>query len=328
MESNNKNIDILIINFLTDDISDKDLLVLEDWKHKSPENLRTFNQSVQLWNHSKSLQLFDCINPVEDWEKVKTKFSNSTKEEPKIIKASFKISRVAAILLPLLLIGSVTFSLYWNVAGFGRWELAKTQQTKQEVTLPDSSVVELNKNSSLKYLAHFTTSKERLVELKGEAFFRVTHDKNKPFIVKADELKVKVLGTEFNIKESNYNTVVSVISGKVKVDAQNKQQSVLIKGEKVTYSDNVLNKENTNIINDIYWYTGKLEFKQASLDEICKVLKNAFPEVEDITNSAKPSKIRLTTCFENQSLKDIIEELHIHFGKKFTFDGKVLTISD
>ncbi len=327
MESNNINIDNLIIQFLTNDISERELTVLENWKSESEENLRNFNQQVQLWYHSSSLHLFDCINPLEDWKKVEARMNNS-KQTAKVIKGSFHISKIAAILLPLIIVGSIGFSLYWNVSGFGRWETAKSNQITKEVILPDSSHVILNTNTSIKYLVHFNQSEQRLINLKGEAFFKVSHNKNKPFIVKTDQVEVQVLGTEFNVNNKKSEAAVSVISGKVQVKGANNSKALLTKGDKATYSNGLLKKEHTITKNDIFWCTGYLEFHQATLNEICIALKNAFPEILELKNTSSPSKIKLTTSFKNQSLKDIIEELHIHFGKKFTFDGKVLTISD
>jgi ferric-dicitrate binding protein FerR (iron transport regulator) len=89
---------------------------------------------------------------------------------------------------------------------------------QSKVVLPDKSVVWINAGSSLKYNKSFNKI-NREVYLEGEAYFEVSHDSLKPFIVKSDALDVKVLGTRFNVKayENDQTVDVCLISGKVDV---------------------------------------------------------------------------------------------------------------
>ena len=90
------------------------------------------------------------------------------------------------------------------------------QQTVLNDTLSDGSVVTINKGSSISYLSKFK-GETRQVALKGEAFFNVTPNKEKPFIVSVNDVLIKVVGTSFNVKTINGSTEVVVESGIVKV---------------------------------------------------------------------------------------------------------------
>ena len=83
-------------------------------------------------------------------------------------------------------------------------------------TLPDGSFATLNKNSVLTYRAAFK-GKARKVQLKGEAFFNVKPNKQKPFIIDVNDVQVKVVGTSFNVKSVRGGTEIIVETGIVQV---------------------------------------------------------------------------------------------------------------
>lgn len=90
-----------------------------------------------------------------------------------------------------------------------------------KVILPDGSEVWLNAESSLEFPAAFT-EKERRVNLTGEAYFKVAHNEQCPFIVSSEQMQVRVLGTEFNFKSySSETSHVSLINGSVEVFTPN-----------------------------------------------------------------------------------------------------------
>lgn len=89
---------------------------------------------------------------------------------------------------------------------------------RAELTLPDSTKVWLNSLSKITYPTDFSR-KSRSVELEGEAYFDVSHDSERPFIVKTQHLNIKVLGTEFNVidySDSNI-TEVTLLKGSVEL---------------------------------------------------------------------------------------------------------------
>jgi ferric-dicitrate binding protein FerR (iron transport regulator) len=325
-----ENIQQIIVAFLTNDISKEDLLALNNWRNESFENNEDFEQIKLLWEKTAHLHLFNEVDVNSDWKKVKAQLSAKEQTESKIVSddapsLAFIWRRVAAVLIPVILLSSALY-LYLNVAGFGRLTAYKTNGTIMEVKLPDHSTVILNKNSEIVYPKNMAQQSNRRVTVSGEAFFNVTHN-NTPFIVDAGDAQVKVLGTEFNVKQLQDNLYVSVVKGKVSVETSS-QKVELVKGERAIYKEGVLVEEDLNSFNNLYWKSHKLTFTQASIKEICAELKNTFPEIKELKYTGKDEDIKVTTSFENQSLSEIIEELSIHFDKKIQFDGSILTISD
>ena len=116
-------------------------------------------------------------------------------------------------------------------------EVPLGSQTK--VILPDSSVVCLNSGSVLKYDPAFLRKKSREVYLIGEGYFEVQKNPEKPFIVHADDINVKVLGTVFNVRSypEDSEIEVSLIKGKVNVfsASETRDNVILASDEQLTY---------------------------------------------------------------------------------------------
>lgn len=110
---------------------------------------------------------------------------------------------------------------------------------QQTLILPDSSVVELNANSSISYRDNWTNKESRIVWLTGEAFFHVTKKQKtgQKFCVLTDDLTVEVLGTSFNVNTHHEETKVFLEEGKVKLNFDTFSEEMLMEpGELVTYS--------------------------------------------------------------------------------------------
>lgn len=145
-----------------------------------------------------------------------------------------------------------------------------------QLILSDGTHIHLNSESELIYPTLFTGNK-REVTLIGEAFFEVAKDKEKPFIVKANEMEINVLGTTFNVCSYAKDKTISttLIEGSVSVRANQGDTQIIKPSEQFTY-----NKENdrTNIRTvdtELYtsWIDGKYIFKHATLDEIINKLQ-------------------------------------------------------
>ncbi len=147
---------------------------------------------------------------------------------------------------------------------------------KSKIILPDSSEVWLNAGSRLVYPSPFEKN-SRTLFLEGEGFFIVAENKEKPFIVKTNQLKIEALGTSFNIKAyPDEPTEEAVLAeGLVSLDFRDKLYNNNIKvqpNQKVTFSK--LKKEylvQEVIVNDyISWIDGMFIFKDQSMDIVLK----------------------------------------------------------
>ncbi|MCF8714797.1 FecR family protein [Joostella atrarenae] len=182
---------------------------------------------------------------------------------------------------------------------------------RKEINLPDGSIVTLNAGSSITYPSEFNDG-IRIVSLKGEGFFDVFHNKEKPFEVHTKHLITKVLGTSFNINayEEQKTTKISVTSGKVKVYNNKKINEHLIKNEQITYNylDQTVIKGKEVSVNDIAWKDNIMLINDLSLEATTKVIEKWFDIKVKIDDDTLISK-KITGKFNNPSLEEVLESL-------------------
>lgn len=158
------------------------------------------------------------------------------------------------------------------------WQRMQAGDAGQTFVLPDGSTVVLNAHATLEYPRWFSQKPLREVRLRGEAFFEVAKDPDHPFVVHADPLEVKVLGTAFNVrtKEGNPGVQVNVKSGRVEVmHTGNGERTEITANEEVvleSVTDNLqIHARRADIA--LAWQTGKLTFKGESTGEVLRELE-------------------------------------------------------
>jgi transmembrane sensor len=179
---------------------------------------------------------------------------------------------------------------------------------KLAVTLPDSSEVTLNGNSSLTVSRHWNSSSRREVWLKGEAFFSVFHTRNhNDFVVyTSDNFNIQVLGTEFNVLNRDLITRVALERGNVRLNftEQGKNSMLTMEpGEFVEFNERsaFLIKNETQIKNITSWKEPLMVFEQTSIEEIAVMLKNTHG-VTLIVRDPDILKQKISGTVPNQSL--------------------------
>jgi len=157
-----------------------------------------------------------------------------------------------------------------------------------QLILSDGTKVWMNSMSSLKYPINFDQDK-RVVELKGEAYFEVSKDTTKPFIVKTNYYDVKVLGTSFNISSYSDNDVAytTLVTGKVEISGIKSKGNIklknnkliLVPGEQAVYSEGKqpeLSKRKVDVSKYTAWKDGRFIFEDERLEDIMKQVERWY----------------------------------------------------
>ena len=222
----------------------------------------------------------------EVWKNIEVAKNHNPVAHTTITSRNFRIwYKIAAVFL-LFAMGSIAY-LYWPANDQFITYTTQYGQTSS-ILLPDSSVVYLNANSTLKYAGNWHKKNPREVWLDGEAFFDVKRkaegDKEikstdpQGFIVHTNQLDVVVLGTRFNVNDRHGNTKVVLHSGKVKLQTSNKPDLLMEPGELAELSastDKLMKKiVDTKIYNS--WVNNQLIFEETPLSEIATILKDNY----------------------------------------------------
>lgn len=213
-------------------------------------------------------------------EKISSKTQNSqlrteNSESGRVIH--FPWQKIAAVLFVFFGVATILVFIL-KPSGESLTTVANPSGKIQVVMLPDSSKVWLNASTIIRYAKSF--KKDRQVSLEGEAYFEVTRDADRPFVVEADDLATTVLGTSFNVKafKSDRSTKISVISGMVKVTNNSKELGILSPSDELKFDRR--NKTRTiasvDTNNVLAWKNGKLKFNGESFAEIAVVLESWY----------------------------------------------------
>ncbi len=255
----------------------------------------------------------DNINSDKAWKKVNNKTS-----KPNTKKIIISILTAASIVLTFFVISTLTKN-----QGFTK---IITARNINSIELSDGSIVELNRFSSMKYPKTFEKS-QRNVTLEGEAFFNITKDKEKPFVIRTNKLAVEVVGTSFNVKAYPNKQIqeVTVKKGIIKVSSISKPQSriILHPGEKAIYSsiDSGIQKQSVKNENYISWKTKEFNFKNEKLSQVLNLLEEVYyitisiPENTDLN-------ILYTANFNSMPIENIIRTINSTFSINLTFKTK------
>lgn len=147
---------------------------------------------------------------------------------------------------------------------------------KKEVLLQDGSVVVLNSNSSITYPEEFGDT--RNIKLSGEAYFKVFRDVKRPFIVQTHDVKVRVLGTSFDINSYKHrSTKVSVLTGRVEVSSASGNKVVIVKNQQADLKRNADFYISTDDSSEgIAWTSNTIILKNTTLSETAKIIENWY----------------------------------------------------
>jgi len=219
---------------------------------------------------------------------------------------------------------------------------------RTKIVLPDGSQVWLNAGSNLDYNNSVFNKDLREVTLNGEAYFDVTRDPDKPFIIHTKKMDIKVLGTVFNVRSYSNEKIAeaSLIKGSIEVTLKDrKDQKIVLKpNEKISIANEeprvepkqnkiTLAKSNIspvpqivvkelkpnptyNIIGEIAWTQNKLYFEDENLEDIALRMERWFGKKVTIANESLKT-VHYTGNFENETMEEVLSYLKL--SRSFSF---------
>lgn len=203
-----------------------------------------------------------------------------------------------------------------------------------ELQLSDGTIVHLNSGTTLKYPVKFIAGENRQVFLDGEAFFDVTKDKTHPFVVNADNLNIRVLGTHFNVSnypEDNSTDVVLVegsvglYTGKEQFNAE--KNTILKPGFKGSYSKINNHIKTKAVVTDVYtaWIKGGLTFRDMTFRDISKKLERHY-NITIVNQNSKLSGEKFNASFGDEPIAKVLSYFNEIHGINYTLKNNEVLI--
>jgi ferric-dicitrate binding protein FerR (iron transport regulator) len=322
----------VLARYTVGDCSPEEAEAINGWRNANPDNELYFNKFKEVWLLSGDVPGHFKPDVAQAWEAVKA----VTVSNPATAAATSKahspwlvyISGVAAVLL--LGIFSWFRFFHGEQPNIPSSYLEKvTNSQRMQVQLADGSRVWLNTHSRFQYPEQFEGT-TREVYLEGEAFFEVSPNRQKPFLIHTRHTVTKVLGTSFDIKayEADTAITVSVHTGKVAFGREENQEKAveLRPGEQGIWLANVdqVSKRMADP-NALAWHTRKLVFQETPVQVVTQTLGEFFQMQLHIENTAI-NQCRFTGTFKEAKLPEILEALKLTLGIDYSITGKTITI--
>lgn len=308
------NIDDLLVKVLLGEASEEERGQVERWVSLSPANQHHLADFSKIWEESRRLAVRSTVNEDDAWNNFQRRVGADAHRP---LGESFAVNRSVVSSMPIRTWSWLQVAAVFMVIVIGSWlyynygyrpEQFISRHTADGVytdTLPEGTIVTLNKQSAIRYRRQLAGD-TRTVELEGEAFFDVTPDKNKPFMVYAKGVLIKVIGTSFNVKTTGDTTEVIVETGRVEITS-NRQTISLGMHEKALvggkYTVPVKQPNKDELYN--YYRTHEFECNGLPLGRLVEKLNEVY-KVHVMIGNSRLRDLPLTTTFRDESLDEIL----------------------
>jgi transmembrane sensor len=309
---------ILIIKFFAGEISDTELIQLKSWLELKPENRRIFDEENELWQQASIQTKFENYKNDSAWLNISGKFGlgkSRVKSVTLLRKNSFRLLIAAATVACIIAIGGISLwivsknSFHQMIAGSTIVETKEGE--KARIILSDSSEVILNSDSRVQYFGGYNLS-ERKVKLSGEAFFDISTNPEKPFVVQLDHMSISATGTRFNVFSFNNEDRVETtledgaiqvtVNGKVPINVRSGQQVVYF----VNTGEAIVRDVNTGTYTS--WKENMLRFNDTPFEEVLRRIGRKYNVTFEITNRDLLD-LKYTATFIDESVEEVMQML-------------------
>ena len=336
MEEENKHIDELIANYLTEGLDKNALDELKTWIAASAENQQYFIRQREIWFSAVSREAASVYDKDKAFENFRNRVE-SQKEIQSTSRRGFSLSalwRYAAVVAIIIAVGCIS---YWqgevNVKDtFADISVEAPLGSKTKLYLPDGTLVWLNAGSRMTYSQGFGVD-NRKVELEGEGYFEVKRNEKIPFFVKTKDLQLQVLGTKFNFRDypEDHEVVVSLLEGKVGLNnlLREEKEAVLSPDERAVLNkaNGLLTVESVTASNASQWTDGYLFFDEELLPDIAKELERSYNVKIHIANdSLKTFRFYVNFVRREQNIQEVLEALASTEKMQYKIEERNITI--
>ena len=319
--------DFLIARFLSGKASAEESREVIEWLNADHKNRLLYFNLKRIWQED-AVKEMDEDHLDHSWERLRLRMG-TTKKEVKTPVSKFRMlsnfTKIAVAASISILAGTTLFLSIQRYQGLQVQDrlhhISVPLGSRSNIVLPDGSSVWLNSGSELNYSSDFG-ARERAVSLTGEAYFDVVRDHKSPFMVNTGELKIKVLGTRFNVKSYPEERIIETTleRGMVEINplhVSSEIKTIILKpNQKLTYT----RAEGSMSVAAI-----PEEKKEAvAVPEIAVPKPGSFKVVSNINTDVSTSWKDGKLIFEGESLASLSPKLERFYNVKISFQDDSL----
>lgn len=315
--------DEILISYVLHEAEAAQKAAVEQWLGLDPANVRELDQYRRVWEAGHLLQLEKPMDAHASLARFKQRTPSGQIQAAKVVplQRSYRWMKIAATLL-------LTGGLLWLYVqrSFRQVVLSTARFEVKADTLSDGSIVTLNQNTILSHTAHFHSGLREVALKNGEAFFKIAHLPDQPFVVRSGNLRIQVIGTSFNVKNKSGRIEVIVETGMVAVIS--KVSTIYLRpGDKLSIGTSNNHLSVSHNTDRLYQYYRTKEFiaDDTPLEKLVTALNEAYGSRIIIANP-KLAGMKLNTTFRNDSLNDILDVISRTFHIRVVKSGEVILL--
>jgi Fe2+-dicitrate sensor, membrane component len=241
-----------------------------------------------------------------------------------------KLMRYAAAAVIPVMLGAGAYFLIGHLSPGNSKEMIVSVDNGQKANLqlPDGTRVWLNSGSSIRYDKSYNQH-DRIIALEGEAYFEVAKDKKRPFIVKANAVSVRAVGTAFDVKAyANDDAITTtLIEGKVNVFDKT-TTSQLLPNQKITFNKSNHTFDKVQVYDAAIaglWKNNQLAFDSETLEDIAKVLERMY-NIQVVFDSEQIKQVRFSGRIKNNSLESVLQLISLTSPIHYNVKDSIVTL--
>lgn len=312
----------------SDNLTEAQRKAFDHWRSEHADHQAAFDAVMEAWRMADGLADDDDVIKLRR-AALRSSFVSSAGRPWIAIAAALFLCVFSA---SVLLLGADRISLPGGseTAPVVRWEIAGARSVnllstavgeRSTIMLEDGSTVDLNTDTAVRVA--FSGDERRLYLLKGQAIFKVAHDRDRPFVVMAAGRRVTALGTEFEVRIDRSEFAVTLLEGKVEVDdlrvqfdAENVERAFvaaqpieLEPGERLTSGNNAPAAiSDEALARAVSWREGRLDFESETLDVIIYEI-NRYSHRKVVLNDPSLAELRVSGSFKAGSVENFVTAL-------------------
>lgn len=320
----------ILKKYIKGEASEEECVQVETWSEASTENRKVLEQLYYIVFIDERLSAMQSVDVETSLARLKAEIARKANKRRRAINWKRTAFMAAAFMAGIICTCGSMWGIFSNTVS--DYTVFTEAGQRAQVVLPDGSKVWLNSSTKLAYKTSFWKS-DRQVDLTGEAYFEVAHDKSAPFIVNSKDIKTCVLGTKFNIRarDMEQRVVTTLLQGSVRIDSPMSagEGFLLEPGQTLdvdthTYKAELIEYPYPTDV--LQWMDGRLRFEQASLLDITSNLEKHFDVRFEFVNDQLKSESFTCEFNTDDRIDDILFVLSQTNRFDYKVDGKIVKL--
>lgn len=263
------NINLIVKHLAKEELREDEIELLKEMEEKYTDEVHKI-EAIYKANIFKTM----AFNREEAYEKVKAVLDLDIKQTKTVYFYQRTWLKIAASILILISVSILALSQYeWKVV------LNNSTATVQKHSLPDGSEIILDKLANVSYNRTVFKSFNRKLALQGRAYFHISKDPTKQFVVNTSQVDITVLGTQFTVNQQNGKTQIVLNEGVIRLEGNSivEGKVLSIPGAQVLVNNNLLLKDNI-VPQELYasWINNTVRFNSCTVSQVFDFLQDSY----------------------------------------------------